>query len=119
MSSPSRMLLNIFLLKAEFFRRVEDEHFHANIRRDRGRGELGHSDHQSDGEGNSPNRRLLAQDAEQRVYFPKAAKSTILRSLRLIMVVQAKAASPPPSMPVAAPCIVIPRHHTLIKSSGK
>jgi hypothetical protein len=49
----------------------------------------------------------------------KAPRSTTFRSLTLISVVQARAASPPPSMPVAAPFIVMPRHQTLMNSSGK
>ena len=68
------MFLNVFLFQAEFFRRVKDEHLHADVGRRRGAGKFGHDDHQPDSERDSPDRGLFANDAQQRMRSPEGIK---------------------------------------------
>ena len=50
--------------KLLLFGGVKDEHLHADIGRDIGRGRLGDDHHEGDGEGHGPDRGLFAEDAQ-------------------------------------------------------
>ena len=64
------MFLNVFLFEAKGFGGVEDEHFHADVRRDFGAGEFGDDDHQDDREWDGPDGGLFAEDADERMGDP-------------------------------------------------
>ena len=49
----------------------------------------------------------------------KSPSGNHLRSEKLVSATVRRAQTPPVSMPVAAPFMVMPRHHTLMNSSGK
>ena len=68
------MFLDVFLFEAQFFRGVEDEHFHADVGGDGLTGGFGDDDHQADGEGHGPDGGLLAEDAEQGVRLPEVVQ---------------------------------------------
>ena len=65
------MFLDVFLFEAEGFGSVEDEHFHAYVRRNFRTGEFGDEDHESDRERDRPDGGLFAEDAEERMRGPE------------------------------------------------
>ena len=65
------VFLDVFLFEAEGFGGVEDEHFHADIGGDFGASEFGDDNHESNGERDSPDGRLFAEDSQERMSDPE------------------------------------------------
>ena len=74
LSMPLLMFLDVFLFESQLLRRVQHEHLHSDVGGHVLRGELREDEHQAHRQRQRPNRRLLAQDAQERMLRPEGSK---------------------------------------------